>query len=228
MGTVASSEMVPADPRAVRARQLAAARPEAREALLFYAALIEFDGAWDELRELVREKGPSMLADAAERLDATEVKAAVDRYLRGEDREGPGSFFARLLLRRERPRARGAPSNLCPRCGETPQAGSLRPEGDGVAFALVCSLCTNEWQFPRGQCPVCGETDREKVAWYEAEGLPHVQTQVCESCRHYLHVIHVGRDPEAVPEADEIAAIAMDVWAGEQGYRKVQPNLIGI
>jgi formate dehydrogenase maturation protein FdhE len=32
----------------------------------------------------------------------------------------------------------------------------------------------------------------------------------------------------AVPVVDELAALPLDVWAMEQGYRKVEPNLAGI
>lgn len=228
MGGGASSEMVAADPKIARARELAARHREAREALLFYAALVEFAGDWDDLIALVRRIGPPVLQEAARRIDPFELKAAVDRYLRGEDRVSPDSFFARVMLRRERPRARGVPSNRCPECGEPPQCGVLRPQGDGHAFALVCSLCAAEWSFPRGQCPACGEADREKIAWFQAETLAHVQTQTCDACARYLHVIHCGKEPAAVPEVDEVASLAMDVWAREQGYEKIHPNLIGI
>jgi len=220
--------MVAADTKVLRARELAATQKEAREALLFYAALVEFDGDWDDLIALVARIGPPVLRESARHIDRIELKAAVDRYLRGEDRESPDSFFARVMLRRERPRARGVPSNRCPECGEPPQSGVLRPQGDGNAFALVCSLCSNEWSFPRGQCPHCGEADREKIAWFQAETIAHVQTQTCDACARYFHVIHCGKEPRAVPEADEVAALAMDVWAREQGYEKIHPNLIGI
>ena len=30
------------------------------------------------------------------------------------------------------------------------------------------------------------------------------------------------------PEVDELASIAMDVWATEQGYRRIEPGLAGV
>jgi formate dehydrogenase maturation protein FdhE len=50
----------------------------------------------------------------------------------------------------------------------------------------------------------------------------------CESCHRYLHVVRIDRDPEAIPLVDEIAALALDVWARGEGYEKIFPNLVGI
>ena len=74
------------------------------------------------------------------------------------------------------------------------------------------------------QCAACGE----KVEWHVAEGMKHVLTEACPACGTYLHVIRVDVEPQAIPEVDEIAAIAMDVWALEQGWEKIHPNLIGL
>jgi hypothetical protein len=211
-------------PAQTRAFALAKRLPEAREALEFYAAIIEFDGEWRELRELVAAKGPALLRELASRITGDELKEAMDRYLTGDDRESPATFFARVMLRRHRVRAAGVHANRCPQCGEPPQCGCLRPEGHGTRFFLVCSLCGTEWPFPRAQCPACGEPS----VFYAAQGMEHVQTQVCESCARYLHVIHVGKDPEAVPLVDEVAALAMDVWAIERGLQKLHPNLVGV
>jgi formate dehydrogenase maturation protein FdhE len=41
-------------------------------------------------------------------------------------------------------------------------------------------------------------------------------------------VIHLGKDPAAEPLVDEVAALAMDVWALERGLKKIHPNLLGV
>jgi formate dehydrogenase maturation protein FdhE len=107
----------------------------------------------------------------------------------------------------------------------SPQTGVLRPEGDGTEFFLVCCDCRQEYSLPRDACPNCVNP---AIAWYSNESLPHIQTRVCESCRRYLHVIHLGKDPYAIPEVDELVALPLDVWAREQGYEKLWPNLAGI
>lgn len=211
-------------PAQSRAYALAGRFPEAREALEFYAAIVDFSGDWDDLRALVAAKGPALLRDVAGRTTEDELKEARDRYLAGDDQDSPATFFARIMLRRDRPRVASVHDNRCPACGEPPQCGCLRPEGHGTKFLLVCSLCSTEWPFPRAQCPACGE----QVVFYSAERIEHLQTQVCDSCASYLHVIHLGKDPAAVPLVDEVAALAMDVWAVERGLRKIHPNLIGV
>lgn len=207
-----------------RARELAQRFPEAREALEFCATILAFHSDWIELRALVMEKGPPPLRELAETLTSNELRTAMDRYLCGEDRESPASFFARVLLRRNPPHSEAVHANRCPECGEPPQCASLYPEGHGSVFFLVCSQCPTEWRFPRAQCPICGES----TVFYSSERMAHVQTQVCENCHRYLHVVDLGREPEALPLIDEVAALAIDAWAAERGLRKICPNLAGI
>ena len=205
--------------RAARARRLAARYPVSREPLLFYAELMDLPPGLEPLRSFVAAKGPALLAEFARALSTAEPPL--------EDPASPAGFFARVM-RQQRgeftPPAQAAP-NLCPHCGNPPQAGCLRPEGDGTALSLVCSLCGNEWPFPRGHCPGC---DSDKLAFYAAEGFDHIQVQACDACRRYLHLINLAKDPEAIPEVDELAALPLDVWAREQGYVKLYPNLAGI
>jgi len=197
-----------------RALTLAGRYPAAAEALRFYARICDFSGTADELRALVRKHGPSALAQAARDVD---VDAAIERYLNGEG-YGIETFFARVMLRQAPPRDRTFP----------PQCGVLRPEGHGSALTLLCPITQTERPFARGRCFACGEERTEQIAFYGSEEMPAVQMQVCESCGTYLHLIDVGVDAEASPEADEIGALALDAWAVEQGYRKVHPNLVGM
>ena len=221
------------DVRAARARRLAGMHPASREALLFYAEIAEWEaGAADlaGLRAVVGRKGPRRLAEAIAELDEAAIEESIERYLRlGEDGT-PSGFVARALLgvrggfaTRQTPVA-----GLCPRCGHRPQVGRLEPEGHGAALSLVCSLCGKTWAYPRGRCAGCGEADERRLAYYRAETLAHIEAMTCESCRRYLHLVDVGRDPEAIPEVDELAAMPLDAWVRERGYRKLQPNLVGI
>ena len=65
-------------------------------------------------------------------------------------------------------------------------------------------------------------------AFYSLELFPHIQTQTCDACQRYLHVIDLVKDTGACPDVDEIAALPLDVWAADSGYEKITPNLIGI
>lgn len=207
-----------------RARALAERHPAAREPLLFYAELILLPADAEAIRKLAAAKAPPPLASFARRHSGAELCPDAPRL---DDPASPAGWFARVLLRARggfTPPASPSP-NACPRCGRPPQAGCLRRHGDGSALSLICSLCLEEWQFPRGRCPACGDT---KLAYYTAEQFPHVVTQACEACRRYLHLIDLAKDPQAIPEADELAALPMDVWARQQGFVKIHPNLAGI
>ena len=116
----------------------------------------------------------------------------------------------------------------CPRCGAKPVAAVLRPEGDGGKRFLLCSICFTEWEFRRVLCPNCGEEAPEKLPVYTAEEYPHIRVEACETCKVYIKSIDMTRDGLAVPEVDELASVAVDLWAKEKGYTKLQPNLFGL
>jgi len=121
----------------------------------------------------------------------------------------------------------GTPSH-CPVCGRLPLVGVLRPEGNGARRSLVCSLCSTEWNFRRMVCPACGEEDEKKHAVYTAEEFSHVRVEACTSCRRYIKTVDLAKNGHAVPVVDELATIPLNLWAAENGYAKLQPNLLGI
>ena len=92
---------------------------------------------------------------------------------------------------------------------------------------LLCSLCQSEWDFRRILCPVCGETNHEKLPRYTADGIPAVRVESCDTCRSYLKSIDMTVDGLSVPVVDEIATAPLDLWAAEHDYRKIQFNLMG-
>jgi FdhE protein len=118
--------------------------------------------------------------------------------------------------------------SVCPLCGGKPQAGVLRQEGDGGKRSLICSLCSNEWEFQRMLCAACGEANVEKLVIYTADQFHHVRIEACDSCRHYIKTIDLTKNGKAVPVVDELAAIPLSLWAEENGYSKLQVNLLGI
>lgn len=213
--------------RAARARILAERRPEARGALSFYAEIAAFQHELDpespfaslpRLLDRVQARGPEPLRAAALEIDEERCRSAL------EDRASPRSFFARVLFQAASEPPPGPDRRGCPRCAHSPQAGCLRPRGDGTAFSLVCSLCFHEWPAARDRCSGCGG----EVAFHETSDLPQIRVRTCESCRRYLHVVRLDVEPEAIPEVDEMSALSLDVWAREQGYEKTFPNLLGI
>lgn len=136
------------------------------------------------------------------------------------------SFDARAAAEERRVPVTTQP--LCPMCGEKPVAAVLRPEGDGAKRFLLCSQCLTEWEFRRLLCPNCGEESPEKLPVYSVEQYPHIRVEACDTCKVYLKAIDMTRDGLAVPEVDELASVAVDLWAKEKGYTKLQPNLMGL
>jgi len=121
----------------------------------------------------------------------------------------------------------GTPS-ICPLCSAKPQVGVLRPEGDGGKRSLICSLCATEWDFRRLVCPSCGEEDVHKLAVYSAKEFEYLRVEACDTCRFFLNTVDLTKNGNAIPVVDELATIPLSLWAAEQGYAKIQPNLLGI
>jgi len=226
--------------RAARALLLAGRYPAAAEILRFYAALAEWQGVvarsatrlegleefFPSLLELVRRIAPPALRQAAESLNVARCRALVAQYWEHGEAPSPLDFFARAALQ---PYAANACAGAqCPWCSRRPQAAALRPEGEGLARELVCAVCLRRRPFPRLRCPGCGESDAGRLATYATPEFAHLRLEACESCHGYLQAVDLSRDPQAIPEVDELAGLPLDVWASQQGYQKLYPNLAGI
>jgi FdhE protein len=209
------------DRRIERARELEKRYPNAAEMLRFYREIATFQSGprptLPALLDLVRRAGTPVLRDAATHLSE-------EHPLYG--------FFHRVMEqpRFERQAAQGRVNTTavqpgCPFCFEKPLLAVLRPEGAGGRRTLLCGRCFTEWEFRRLLCPNCGEDDWDKLPVYAAPEFPHIRVEACDACRHYLKAVDLTRDGNAVPEVDEIAALPLDLWAVEQGYQKLMPNV---
>ena len=189
--------------------------------------------------------GPPALASVARELDEAEVAsvaAGLARYRRGERATGddarPRDYLARAMLRPlvELQRAltdepsRSPPSGRCPFCAGAPSIAFRRTaaEGDGATRHLVCALCGLDWDFPRIRCPACGENDPEKLPAFHDERYAGVRLEACESCRRYVKSLDRSRDERIEPEVDDLASIALDLWAGERDHVRIEPGLAGL
>lgn len=196
------------------------------------------------LLDLVRKIGPAKVAQAAgvlAREDSSGWQTLLESCWNsqgladGESYESEG-FFARTLLQ---PYAEflaaqadqswpGYERSICPYCHHKPQMGVLRAEGYGARRSLVCSLCMTEWPWRRILCPACGEQQSDRLSVYTAGQFEHVRVEACETCHTYLKTIDLTKDGRAVPLVDELAATPLDLWASQQGYRKLEFNLLGL
>lgn len=188
-----------------------------------------------EFLSVVEQNGPAALREAARELRQGGEDTGVQflaTFWDGSEISGPADFLARAFLQ---PYAAGIRSNarwsgptpyLCPFCKRKPGLGVLRPLGDGGQRSLICSFCLAEWEFRRIVCPGCGEENHAKLPVYTAEDLKHVRVEACDSCRTYIKTVDMTKSGLAEPIVDEMAAIPLDVWAREQGYTKLQSNLM--
>jgi len=198
-------------------------------------------GQFGELLSLVEKNGPQSLRKSARDLrDGGEEfhLRLLTGFWNGDEMvspaKGPDDFFARAFLQpyaaglrvRCNLRWTGPAPFVCPFCKRKPSVGILRPMGDGGLRSLVCSLCLAEWEFRKIVCPGCGEEDHKKLPVYTAEELKHVRAEACESCRTYIKTVDMTTGGLAEPLVDEMASIPLDVWVQEQGYAKLQCNVL--
>ena len=202
------------------------------EQLASSAALTRFP----RLLEIVDKKGPAGLAKAARELhqhSPDQWRALLESSL---DCDETHRFFVRAcqqpvaeyLAVDRKLQFSGYTGSLCPVCGGKPQLSVLRPEGDGGKRSLLCSCCATEWDFRRILCPNCAEEDPGKLPRFSSEDFPHVRVEACETCKRYLKSVDLTVNGLAVPLVDEIAAAALDLWAAEHGYQKIELNLMGL
>ncbi len=137
---------------------------------------------------------------------------------------------AAAIARRERLDRPSGPvdtfSSRCPICASRPSVGILREEGQGAKRLLACARCLTEWPYLRVLCTSCGEEKFEALPVFTTELFAHIRLEACDTCRRYLKTIDLTVNGLAVPVVDDIASVPLDLWAGEQGYRRVRPNLL--
>jgi FdhE protein len=194
------------------------------------------------LLRLVRQAGPTPLADfGAEHFQSNDAQQklllAIWEDPAGNDSEATEAarFYARALLQpyAEYLASRGrldteTTEAVCPFCSARPVAGILRGEGDGAKRWLLCSMCATEWQYRRVVCPNCGEQDKDRLPVFTASDFDHVRIDACDRCQTYIKSVDLTRDGHAVPVVDELATVALNIWAENQGYSKLEPNLLGL
>ncbi len=138
----------------------------------------------------------------------------------------------------------------CPCCGSRPVASVVRIGGsDSGTRYLQCTLCQSQWHAVRIRCTHCGGTagigyhglasigaDRdgavqpvERDAVHpnaQRQGGEAVQIETCDTCRHYLKIVHRTRDPDVDAVADDLATLTLDLLATEAGWFRHGENLL--
>lgn len=236
------------DARIARARRLAGEHPAAAGLLTFYAALAgyqrtlagrktpdPFSPALEAvpgfLAWLEREPtAPAALAETAADLHAIEQgewrRLLRDRLSGSASAAAPVPEQALFVVDAVLQPFAGGADGPCPFCPSPPVLGVLREEGHGARRGLVCALCLQEREYRRVVCPACGEEAFESLPVYTAGDFAHVRIDACDTCRRYLKTIDLTKDGLAVPVVDDLATVALDLWARERGYTRLCPNIL--
>jgi len=106
----------------------------------------------------------------------------------------------------------------CPVCGSFPKLGEYR--GLEQLRFLRCGLCTAEWQFPRLQCPGCGNRDHRRLGYLHVEGEENkCRAATCEECRLYVKMVStLGRLAPLQLLVIDLATVHLDLIAADKGY----------
>lgn len=240
--------------RGARAALLSSSADAAKEPLEFASKLCEaqsrvaFDSISGRLTKDVHaidvkpvlrvaaEHGPEELAVEAEKRLHEDAHARQGRLLTYWS--GTSDYLSRAILQpyAEALRARNiAPDRLhlrghCPFCGGSAwiSARKSAPDAESGFRYLTCSLCALEWQFNRIQCACCFEEDPHKLPVFRSDVHPNALIETCDTCRRYIKSIDLTKDARPVPIIDDLLTIAMDLWAVEQGYTRIEPGLAGL
>ena len=194
------------------------------------------------LLHAVEASGPPALVEEA-RLLSRAGEGEIDEALLEQWRAPSDTrFFAKALLQpyarwlaesgarpvdRELERREGR----CPFCAGKPQVSFLQtvePGAESGGRGLVCSACLTVWPFRRVVCANCVEERPAKLGYFQTPEYEHVRIEACDTCNHYIKGVDLTRLGLAAPLVDEVAAAALDVWAHEHGYTKIELNLVGL
>ena len=59
-------------------------------------------------------------------------------------------------------------------------------------------------------------------------GRTLIRVEGCDTCKSYIKSVDLTRNGHAVPTVDELATVALNIWADEHGYVKLETNLLGM
>ena len=201
---------------------------------------------FDLFLDWAAKNGSTLLNSEAREISQWEKRRQEDlllSYWRGEEMPA-GNFFPKAFLQPyaaflashgKAIRDRAVEKGACPFCGGAPQTSYLQTPpssvgagSEGAGRYLICSLCFTVWPINRICCAQCQEVDPYKLPFYQTEQLPSMRVEACDTCKRYIKGVDLTKDGLAVPLVDEIATPALDLWAEEHGYQKVELNLAGI
>jgi FdhE protein len=194
------------------------------------------------LLQVVESIGPTPLAEQAGTLMSASHEVLDEMLLEYWQTRSDKQFFAKAFLQPygqwlvdsgasaiDHDLARS--ETRCPFCLGNPQVSLLsitEPGAESGNRKLICATCLSSWAFRRVVCAYCGEERPFKLGYFHTEAYDHVRIETCDTCKHYIKGVDLTRLGFAVPLVDDVAAAALDIWASEMGYQRIELNLIGL
>lgn len=80
----------------------------------------------------------------------------------------------------------------CPFCGYIPDFSKIVESKDNMR-KLHCSLCEEEWEFPRLKCHACGNEEQDTLGFFEFEDNPDYRVYYCDKCKSYIKSIRIPK-----------------------------------
>jgi FdhE protein len=116
----------------------------------------------------------------------------------------------------------GFPRMTCPACGED-EASRLPIFTEEGALGAPDGTVVPGVSGGHRQAAAPGAAARGRAPRFH-----HLAIHGCRTCGRYLLSVDTSRDAHAVPVVDEMGAIPLDLYAQEEGLRKIVPNLMGL
>jgi len=116
--------------------------------------------------------------------------------------------------------------SFCPVCGARPNLSFI--EQDENRQLLFCSRCPAHWSFPRITCPFCGETDHQKLRYFQVEEDETHRVYVCDTCSHYIKTVLGESDRHVYARLQDLLTLPLDAVARREGYTRDTLDLLGI
>lgn len=111
------------------------------------------------------------------------------------------------------------PHGLCPVCGSLPLMGRL--EGREGVRLHTCSFCCHEYRVPRLGCAFCAEAPEAEAHYYSSEQEPGYLLEVCRACNTYIKLADFREhDRGWLPVLDDLASLALDLYARQMGFTR--------
>ena len=125
-------------------------------------------------------------------------------------------------------------ASRCPCCGSLPTSSITRVGGELEGYRyLHCALCSAECHMVRVKCTHCLGTGGVRFRALQAladDSAPAtrqaVQAETCDSCHHYLKIVHMDKDLHVEPVADDLASLTLDLLVADEGYQRHGVNFM--